>query len=174
MRGIIKVFEKIILRRVKKMENKLLCMLVKRINIAAMDPAVFEAIAGKFVLNEVEALIVKNEAVKKILLIKRPADDIYWPHLYHSPGTVLRSSDSPGKYKEAMERIGNEVGCRVRIIKLLDTGIYRTKRGTSHKIIFLCEASDANGNRILGKFFPVHSLPDNTIKHHRDIIKKYF
>lgn len=47
-------------------------------------------------LTTIELAIFKKYKDKnpKVLLIKRPKDDKFWPGLYHNPGCIIRSTDS--------------------------------------------------------------------------------
>src|SRR5580704_17304344 len=70
--------------------------LLKKLEPGFQPYPIFEQIARIVVLPIVELIPLRmHNGTLQVLLIQRAADDEYWPNLWHTPGTVVRSTDLP-------------------------------------------------------------------------------
>lgn len=81
--------------------------LLSRLEPGFLPLSVFHAVARLVALPIVEVvpLRVKSAGGVEILLLRRPADDPVWPNQLHVPGTVVRASDEPGFFDDALARV---------------------------------------------------------------------
>lgn len=103
-----------------------------------------------------------------VLMLKRPQSDIHWPGMWHTPGAIIRPTDT---LKNTIYRVlKEEIGVHNAYKKLIDIGPVQlhTKRGNC---VGLCYAVmlDKSHNCMS---FSVTNLPDNVIGYQKDLIKK--
>lgn len=144
-----------------------------------MRADVFSAVAEKFVLTAVEGVILRGKAENlEIFLTQRPPDDLYWPNMWHIPGTIVRLSDIDPEnksteyevmYKKTFQRLEEKeiVSKFSARPKLLGTRAYMAERGAANSLVFLCAVK---GEPKSGKFFPVYNLPDNFISAQQSLV----
>ena len=126
-----------------------------------LPPDVFEAVGRVSVYPAVELVPVRmTENGIEVLLMQRPADDITWPSMMHTPGTILRPTDET--IEGAMERLMNDELRGTAIVeppRFLRHRMYNHTRGRGlglEHIVVVGESTD-------GEFYPVHSLPEALI-----------
>jgi len=113
----------------------------------------------------------------QVLLTQRPADDKWWPGVWHNPGTVILASDQmqhSHDYSAQQERIFGEKGELAGSVREVDgpheieTERRVTNRGHEIAVIFYVKVE---GEPTEGKYFDIDSLPENTLKHQIPTIK---
>jgi len=114
-----------------------------------------------------------NEDKLEVLLTKRGQDDMF-ANSWHSPGSILRTSDAPekldtiGDYQSAFRRIEQEIQVPFSIVpKFVGMIFQRNLRGVENGIIFIGEIKEMPGK---GKFFPVDALPEPFLESQKAIV----
>src|SRR3989344_9021208 len=75
-------------------EDKRLADLLSKWNGGRISTTVFTELARMIPQPIVEVVVLRNNGgTIETLLIPRPADDLVWPGMYHTPGAALRTSD---------------------------------------------------------------------------------
>lgn len=108
----------------------------------------------------------------EILLTQRDSNDLYWPGMYHSPGSVIRATDEIGEFGQlsAYGRIfGDELQASQgeMLPRFWRVSLRQVERGVElaqEYILFVPEDFDH------GSFYPVFNLPEPMIEHHRTMI----
>lgn len=147
-----------------------LVALIEKCEPGDLPRNVFEAVAKIAVYPAIEfVLLRKNKDEVEVLLFQRDPDDPVWPSQYHTPGTILRPTDS--SLEEAINRLINDELQGVTISEPQFTGVYINKylRGPSLGIEYCLEVSD---NPSQGVFYPVDALPDNFISEQKDLLAR--
>lgn len=126
-----------------------------------LPPDVFEAVGRVSVYPAVELIPVRmTERGVEVLLLQRPADDITWPSMMHTPGTILRPTDET--IEGAMARLVSEELQGTTILeapRFLRYRMYNHTRGKGlglEHIVVVGESTD-------GEFYSVHDLPEALI-----------
>lgn len=102
----------------------------------------------------------------KVLMIKRPPEDPFWPNELHVPGTVLLPSDT---IEEAFGRLSKkEVKSPLENPKFVDFVLHQTRRGKELALVHWVEIDEEPQE---GRFYDVSNLPEETIEHHRTVIE---
>lgn len=94
----------------------------------------------------------------QVLLLERAEDDPNWAGMLHTPGTVIRSTDS---IESAQKRIlTSELGINeLREIKYLTTVLHKVNRGNELAIVYTLELSE---NKV-GEYYSLSDLPSNVV-----------
>jgi uncharacterized RmlC-like cupin family protein len=105
----------------------------------------------------------------EILLLKREADDPVWPGQLHVPGTVVRASDTPGSFDEALGRVLNKELVSVTTSKpvFVKNILHFSGRGMEVSQIFWTEIQ---GEPVTGEFYEPDDLPQTIVKSQLDFI----
>lgn len=139
----------------------------------------YKAIAPKFALTAIETVFFQKISNNELFvaLHKRPDNDIpQWAGRPASPGSMLRSSDKPGSYEDAVIRIRQEFGGKdfwsrrkLRITpRPVDVLFQHTDRGPENALIFVCHLE---GNLPENwRYYLVNHLPEDILSHHVPII----
>jgi ADP-ribose pyrophosphatase YjhB (NUDIX family) len=148
-------------------EEVQLAELLSRVTWPVKQP-VFRGLVGATVSTPIELCVFREQSV---LMFYRK-DEEY--NGYHIPGTVLRDNeDVPTALNRLIvsEVVGGNVG------KVRQVGWMEVKKGTGefdnptrHEISLLHYAYILGEYKGSGEFFPVNSLPSNTLPHHRQLI----
>ena len=128
---------------------------------------IFNEIARLAALTAIEFIpFRKNDESVEVLLFRRPADDSFWPGLLHTPGTILRSSDT--SFDDAYTRLFNdELKCKPLSVKFIDNELILNERGRVLLFKYLVDVTNiATG----GDFYDVTALPDDVLPQHRDMM----
>ncbi len=127
-----------------------------------IPPAIFEAIARITVYPAVEFIPLRmTGGSPQVLLFERPPDDIMWPAMLHTPGTVLRPTDK--SLDDVLKRLYKDELDYIKIGKTIFLGpqLDINKRG---RVLYLEYLLIIESNPKTGKFYYVDNLPDNFIK----------
>lgn len=127
---------------------------------------IFEQIARLVAMPIVEFIPFRQQDGQiEVLLIARPQDDVLWPGLLHTPGTVVRATDiqnesgqmwTPFKRILHDELLDTEVGSP----HFVGSQLHLSKRGAEQAQIYWVEVQ---GAPLVGSFYPVTSLPTTLI-----------
>src|SRR3989344_8061455 len=106
----------------------------------------------------------------EVLLINREDNDPIWAGMLHTPGTVIRASDTEGSYEDALNRIlkGELKGTPCDKPVFVKNLLHKVKRGMESSLIYWVEVI---GEPPVGKFYSFSHLPDNLIDTQREFIK---
>lgn len=93
----------------------------------------------------------------EVLLLDREL----WPYGLHTPGTVVRATDTEGKMYLAFERIKEELqGTKISDPYYVGSNLHKSQRGTEQAQIFWVEVL---GPPAIGEFHVVDELPARTM-----------
>lgn len=103
-------------------------------------------------------------------MLQRPKNDLWWPNLWHVPGSVLLPTDTPGTYNNALGRIvGGELGSID--LKMGPThfrdDFRHEKRGPMNAIQHW---SILKNVPVVGRLFPTNQLPEKMVPEHIDTV----
>lgn len=110
---------------------------------------------------EIVPLRKYNNAIE-VLLTKRENDDPNWAGMYHTPGTVIRASDTEGSYDDAFNRIleGELKGTITKSPVFVTSILHKVKRGMESSLIFWVEVTC---EPLTGEFYDSNHLPESLI-----------
>ena len=156
-----------------KTKTERLVELLKELEAGFLPYDVFVEVARLTVLSIIEFVpLRKNEKGEvEILLLSRGEDDPIWPNDLHVPGTVVRPTDNEGQVYLAFERILNDElqGTNVSAPHYVGNILHKSKRGTEQAQVFWVEVL---GDPLIGHFYEIDSLPENTMHSQLDFIKQ--
>lgn len=148
----------------------LLVSLLQRCEPGNLSPEVFEAVARVTVYPAVEFIPLRRVGDKiEVLLFERPSDDLIWPSMLHTPGTILRPTDD--SYEDAFARLHKDELNNIKAGPPLFIGaqLSRNHRGTC---MLLEHIIDVEGEPIVGTFYDVTNLPDLFIEEQRPSLER--
>ncbi len=137
--------------------------LLKKLEPGLLPEPIFIALSRLVVMVAVEFLVLrKTDAGVEILLTQRPDDDPIWPSKWHSPGTIIRPTDS--SLQSCFDRLYKDELGGMDPLSPRPVGIsYGTgDRGTGLTMEYVLDASDIDVPT--GRFFSLHTLPENCIQ----------
>lgn len=181
--------EKIITDGLTEQDEKTVIELLGRVG-PRWSPAFYNAVASKVVVTTIELVCLRVEVNGwYALLLPRLMNDPFYPGMWHSPGTVLRYSDT--SHSAALQRIiSMELGCRLEFVSPIvhrrsEHRIFATPRGPESPVIYstqICTSTLAEGImlRCGGQFYRISTTckpvefywPNNMIEHHKWIISE--
>lgn len=154
-----------------KAEEKRLVELLSKLEPGFLPYDIFIQVARLVTLPIIEfvPLRLNQKAETEVLLLERSKHDEIWPGEIHTPGTVIRPTDSQGKIYMAFERIRKDelMGTEVSDGHYVGSILHRSKRGMEHAQIFWVEVL---GDTKAGKFYSAHNLPANLIESQKEFI----
>lgn len=109
----------------------------------------------------------RNGATIDILLLDRGSDDPLFPNQLHTPGTVVRATDTE---QTAIDRIlETELGGTLTTSPVLVAYVlHKSKRGSESARVFWVEVLEEPRK---GKFYTSENLPDALMESQRDFIQ---
>ena len=146
--------------------------LLKQFEPGFLPYPVFEQVARLVALPIVEFIpLRKTDTGIEVLLIARPHDDVLWPDLLHTPGTVVRATDfgteatvwPPFSRIIHDELLDTELGQPQYVGSLLN----KSKRGVEQAQIYWVEVL---GDPKVGTFYPVTNLPSTLMDSQKTFI----
>lgn len=99
----------------------------------------------------------------QVLLLQRPADDPIFPNKLHSPGTIVRATDSEGAYADAFQRLLDGELHDVALAgppEYVTSVLHKSKRGMEDATVFFVEVI---GQPTAGEFYDIDNLPDTLV-----------
>ena len=99
----------------------------------------------------------------QILLLQRPEDDPNWPGMLHTPGTVVRPTDSEEGIAGPISRIYKDELNLDEWQEPVFVGpiLHKVNRGTEMSTVFYLDMSDADITE--GTWYDSDNLPDNIV-----------
>lgn len=151
-------------------EISLLVELLNKCEPGNLSPGVFEAVARIAVYPAVEFIpLRKKEGRIEVLLLERSADDLIWPSMLHTPGTILRPTDNT--MEAAFSRLFSDElsGLSTKTPVFIGAHLSRNSRGTC---ILLEHVLDVEGEPTVGTFYEVTNLPSLFIEEQRSSLER--
>lgn len=147
-----------------------LTALLKKLQPGVLPFSVFHEVARLVAtpIVEIVPLRIKDEKAE-ILLVPREDDDPVWPGQLHVPGTVVRSTDTPGSFDDAFNRIfGGEIApVKMRMSQFVLNILHPSGRGMEASQVHWAQVEGEPG---WGSFYDVDNLPENIITSQLDFI----
>ena len=80
----------------------------------------------------------------EVLVLERKADDPHWPGMLHTPGTILRPTDTDD-FSSAIERVFKEINRNFEdhSVKNVATVFHTVNRGKELSVVFATEIKDS-------------------------------
>jgi hypothetical protein len=157
------------------MNNQEINELVRLLN--KFDPGflphdIFIAIARLIVLPAIEFIPIRLEGNEiQVLLTRRQPDDPAWPNMLHTPGTILRSTDS--SLDEASSRLlKDEFGILDPEYVTVTFISYDLDHGTRGTGLTLEHLIEINVEVSVGEYYNVESLPEDFIEGQRAMLER--
>lgn len=125
---------------------------------------IFEQVARLWVTPIVELVpLRKRGEATEVLLLKRPDDDPNWPGMLHTPGTVLRSTDTEFGIDNALQRIfTDELGVTPASQPVFNNTVFhKVNRGSELASVYFVDMGSAP--KSTGQWYNAESLPDNIV-----------
>ncbi len=148
-----------------KEDQSKLVSLLKKLDPGFYPLEIFMQMARLNTLSIIEFVPVwKNEdGVVEVLLLNREENDKLFAGELHTPGTVIRPTDSDGKKYLAFERILKDELANTKVSAPYFVGsiLHKSKRGTEHAQVYWVEVQEKPK---LGKMYRVDSLPNNIMQ----------
>jgi len=145
-------------------EEKQLVSLLKRLEPGFLAYDIFVQIARLVTLPILEFVPLREVNGKvEVLLLHRGEDDPVWPGMEHTPGTVVRATDTEKDIYLAFERILNDElqSTAVSNPHFVGSVLHKSRRGTEHAQVYWVEVVDEPK---VGKFYPANDLPKNIVE----------
>jgi len=142
-------------------EISLLVELLNKCEPGNLSPEVFEAVARIAVYPAVEFIpLRKKEGRIEVLLLERSADDLIWPSMLHTPGTILRPTDNT--MEAAFSRLFSDElsGLSTKTPVFIGAHLSRNSRGAC---ILLEHIVEVISEPLDGAFYDVENLPSQFI-----------
>lgn len=137
--------------------------LLSKLEVGILPKDIFHEIARLVPLAAVEVVPLREkDGDIEILMLKRGVDDVFWPNLWHTPGSIVRAYDKQPDFQDALGRVlddelqGTLVGAPSYITSLL----HESERGKEVAIVHWVEVE---GESTIGKFFSAQALPDDRV-----------
>jgi hypothetical protein len=135
-----------------------------------LPPRLFEAVARIAVYPAVEFIPLRERNGKvEVLLFQRPDDDIQWPAMWHTPGTILRPTDQT--YRDVFQRLLDDElrGTHVDEPIFMGAELSHNLRG---RCVLLEHLLVVRGEPCAGKFFTIDNLPSKFIEDQRASLER--
>lgn len=135
-----------------------------------LPPGLFEAVARVAVYPAVEFIPLRERDGRvEVLLFQRPDDDIQWPGMWHTPGTILRPTDS--SYTDAFKRLLDDElrGTEVEPPVFMGAELSQNVRG---RCVLLEHLVLVRGEPRAGQFFDIEKLPNEFIDAQRPSLER--
>lgn len=137
---------------------------LRAVDVGLLPEDLFIELARLTVLSTVEVVCLRQGAVGiEVLLTQRAETDPFWAGQWHSPGSIVRPTDSAGSYVDGFKRIlSGELGLyNWSEPVFVGTYFWHAKRGSAVSLVHWLDVTETI--MPVGAFFPVTALPENTI-----------
>lgn len=127
---------------------------------------IFQEVARLMALPIVEFIPLRlHKGVVEVLLIDRGPEDPLWPHLLHTPGTVIRATDLNGggrKNWQAFERIAQDElkGTEIGAPHYVGSIFHQSRRGAEQAQLYWVEVLS---EPLVGSYYDTNNLPPKLI-----------
>lgn len=141
---------------------------LKKIPQGYIPEPVFSEVARIAVLSAVEFIpFRKNKGAVEVLLFRRSPDDQFWPNALHTPGTVIRASDST--FEDVFNRLfDEELYSQTLPVAFIGNELTLNNRG---RAILFKYIIDVTNIPTAGTFYNINSLPEDLLLEHKEMIK---
>ena len=158
----------------KSSEIDTVVKILKKLEPGVLPFELFHQIARLYLTPIIEIVPLKKHKSGKIttILLKRDDDNPVWPGMMHTPGTVVRASDTEGTFVDAFARILVDELCDLEIVhdpKLVGYEFHQVKRGREVALIFFVEYLERSN---CGAETAVDELPENMVDTQLKFIEK--
>lgn len=150
--------------------------LLKLLKPGRLPYPIFEQIARLVALPILELIPYRrtNTGNLEILLLERPADDPFWPNLFHTPGTVIRATDlnkQANGVQLAFSRLVRDelLNTNLGPPKFVASLLHESKRGVEQAQVYCAELLD---DPKTGHIFAINNLPKAIVAHQNNFINK--
>jgi hypothetical protein len=111
---------------------------------------------------EIVPMRVSREGKIQVLLVEREISDPIWGGMLHTPGTVIRASDTRANNADAFERILEGELSNVPASKpvFVENVFHEVKRGKEQVQVYYVEVT---GEPVSGRFYDADALPENVV-----------
>ena len=152
-----------------KQEERTLVKLLSQVAPGFLPYDLFIQIARLVSLSIIEVVPLRMHNGKvQVLLVPRDADDTIWPGKVHTPGTVLRPTDSTDLSTVFARIVEDELrNTAVGTPVFVQNEVRKTKRGMEQAQIYWVEVQS---EPLVGEFYDHDALPENYIKQQHDFI----
>ncbi len=151
-------------------EEKELVRLLKIVEPGFLSYPIFKEMARINVMSIIEfvPLRIKNRSIE-LLLIQRSEHDDFWPNEFHTPGTVVRSTDIDNLPHSGFERIIEDElgGIKISSPHFVGNLTHRGKRGIEQAQVYFVEVLE---DPKIGDFFRIDNLPENLMEQQQKFI----
>ncbi len=144
--------------------------LLKQFEPGFLPLEIFNQIARLVCLPTVDVIPVKFEQSDLYIgLVKRESTDLWWPNMWHLPGTILRSTDS---IAQAIKRItDNEIKVASHSTPIFHNFLnHQTVRGAEVVLVHSIANCQLGSDSQL-TWFPVNDLPKNFIESELEVVE---
>ncbi|HTE57607.1 MAG TPA: hypothetical protein VK694_02600 [Verrucomicrobiae bacterium] len=147
-------------------DKQTLVELLQKLHPGFLPFEVFIEVARLVVLPIIEFVPLRtSEGRVEVLLLERDV----WPFGLHTPGTVIRATDSTKRNYQAFDRIMEELGgTEVALPHYVGSNLHSSQRGVEQAQIFWVEVL---GKPKAGHFYPADNLPDNLMQSQENFIE---
>lgn len=142
-------------------EVRELIRLLSRLEVGILPFEVFLQVARLVALPILEIVPLRlRDGRVEVLLLARPIDDRLWPGQLHTPGSVIRTYDSPPDFSGAIKRVLEDelMGTEVSVLHFVKTFLNQNERGKECASAYWAEVLEEPK---VGRFYPTDTLPDN-------------
>jgi hypothetical protein len=159
--------------RINEQELKQVAQLLEKLEPGFLPYDIFVQIARLTVLSIIEFVPIRlsSEGKVEVLLLSRGSNDAIWPDELHTPGTVIRPTDTEGKMYLAFDRIINDEleGVKTSTPHYVGSNLHKSKRGMEQAQVFWIEVLEEPS---VGSFYEADQLPELVMKSQVNFIKQ--
>jgi hypothetical protein len=138
---------------------------LRNITPGYLPESLFFEISRLGVLTAIEVVPVRMVGgTCEVLLTQRPSTDLYWPNLWHNPGTIVRPTDEPGSFTSAFIRVcEGELGFTDWVTpKFVNSFFWHSSRGGIVSLVHWLDVGTYS-SFTTGVFYSAHNLPQDLI-----------
>ena len=159
--------------RLTKSEEQQLVRLLAKLEAGFLPYDIFVEIARLVVLSIIEFVPVRlnEKGETEVLLLSRGDEDPIWPGVLHTPGTVVRPTDTEGNIYLAFKRILKDElkGTETSEPHYVGSNLHKSKRGMEQAQIYWVEVI---GEPKAGEFYAANSLPGSLMESQSAFIRQ--
>ncbi len=138
--------------------------ILRRLNPGFLPKELFIELTRLMTTSIVEVVPMRRVNGKaQILLLQRPEDDPNWPGMLHTPGTVVRPTDSEEGIAGPISRIYKDELNLDKWQEPVFVGpiLHEVNRGTEMSLVYYLDMSDSDITE--GTWYDSDNLPDNIV-----------
>lgn len=153
-------------------EEQQLITLLRKLEPGYLPYEIFLQFARLVALPIIEfvPLRISKNGDAEVLLLERKKQNDLWAGQLHTPGTVIRATDSEGELDLAFNRILDDElkGTVTSPPHYVSNVLHKSRRGTEQSQIFWVEVLDEPKT---GKFYSAEKLPEKLITEQKEFIR---